>query len=330
MRILITSGLSSSDVGGPAQYGPNLKREFEKLGHHVDVMTYGKIERRLPIGIRHLYFALRIFPYAARSNYILALDTFSVGVPTTGIARLVGKRPIVRAGGDFLWEAYVNRTGGSVTLKEFYEHLPALNLKERMVLSFTRWMMRKAFIVFNTEWFRDILIDFYDIDRACVRVIRHPVPERRETEVPASKHFLWAGRTNKVKQVDGLRRVWKQVEREHPEFALDLVSGEPHSRIMERLSGCYAAVLPSLSDTCPFFILEAAALGKPFIVTRETGLRELIGKGGVFVDSKSESELRQAFLELIDRERYDSYRKELAVWYPNRDWTQVAREFMQI
>src|SRR3989344_5325714 len=100
MRILITTGLGKNDVGGPAQYALSLKTEFEKLGHRVKVAKYGTIEHSILALCHHVIWG----------DFILALDTFSVGFQSTLWAKVFRKKIIVRVGGDFLWSAYVNRT----------------------------------------------------------------------------------------------------------------------------------------------------------------------------------------------------------------------------
>src|SRR3989344_1940294 len=100
MKILITTGLSVSDIGGPFQYAPRLKEEFERLGHSVEIAQYNSIERAL----------LGILPKVLRVDSVIALDSFSVGIPSVMAARLFRKRVVVRVGGDFLWESYVQRT----------------------------------------------------------------------------------------------------------------------------------------------------------------------------------------------------------------------------
>src|SRR3989344_5193979 len=131
MRLFITTGHVLSNVGGPAQYGPKLKEEFENAGHKVRLISYDAVERILPIGLRHIYFFLKILPSIVWADKVITLDTFSVGVPSVFAAKLSGREIAVRIGGDFLWESYVERTGNKITLKQFNEHIPQLNIKER-------------------------------------------------------------------------------------------------------------------------------------------------------------------------------------------------------
>src|SRR3990167_3945938 len=101
MRILITAPLSGVDIGGPTQYAPNLAKEFEELGYKVKIISYDRVEKILPIGLRHIYFFLKIIPSVIWADRIITLDTFSVGVPSVWATILLDKKIVVRIGGDF-------------------------------------------------------------------------------------------------------------------------------------------------------------------------------------------------------------------------------------
>ena len=167
MRILITTGLDQSQVGGPAQYGPRLKEEFEKLGHSVKLAQYGAIESAL----------LRVWPRVLWADCVLALDTFSVGVPAVLASWLLDKRVIVRVGGDFLGESYVERTGEKITLKQFNENIPELKIKEKLIRYFTKVLTNLADkLVFNTEWQREMWQKSYNIPTSKSHVVKNYIP----------------------------------------------------------------------------------------------------------------------------------------------------------
>ncbi len=167
MKILIATGLSLDNVGGPAPYGSKLKGEFEKLGHSVKIAQYGSIESAL----------FRILPKVLWADRVIALDTFSVGFPSILIAKLFGKRVIVRIGGDFLWESYVERTGEKITLRQFNTNFPRLNTKEKIVRSLTKFLTNSAeMLAFNTEWQKDIWSKSYDISSDRTSVIKNYIP----------------------------------------------------------------------------------------------------------------------------------------------------------
>ncbi|MBU4256800.1 glycosyltransferase, partial [Patescibacteria group bacterium] len=127
LKILIATGIFPPDIGGPAKYAKNLSEEFLKRGNEVNVLAY-KTEKKLPIGIRHCLYFFRVVFNLHKTDLIIALDTFSVGLPAVIAAKIFNKKIIIRTGGDFFWESYVERSGNLITLKQFYEVKPALNL----------------------------------------------------------------------------------------------------------------------------------------------------------------------------------------------------------
>src|SRR3989338_11632435 len=164
MRILIATGLSPLDVGGLAQYASNMARELELMEHKVRVVSYGRMEKNLPIGFRHLYFLLKTIPKAFYSDRSIALDTFSVGIPALWASWILRKKIIVRVGGDFLWESYVNRTGEMITLPEFYKKAQSLNRKEKIIFYFTKILLKNAYkLAFNPEFSLPLFIVKEDI-----------------------------------------------------------------------------------------------------------------------------------------------------------------------
>lgn len=177
MKIVIATGIYPPQIGGPAQYAKNLATEFIRKGHKVKIVTY-RLENFLPSGIRHFYFFFKLASTLSGVDFVLALDTFSVGLPSVLAAKLFGKKIIIRTGGDFLWEGYVERTGNLILLREFYEKIDGgvvnLNFKERIVFDLTKWIIHKTnLMVFSTEWQRDIWSRPYQLNLQKTRIIEN-------------------------------------------------------------------------------------------------------------------------------------------------------------
>ena len=329
MRILITAGLSGQEVGGPAQYGENLQKVFQEVGHSVKLVSYGKTEKFLPIGLRHLYFFLKILPRCLWANYVVTLDTFSVGLPSVVATRIFGKKVIVRVGGDFLWSAYVNRTGVPITLPEFYKNFPELNRKEWIILSLTKFLTKSAdFLAFNTEWQKGIWEAHYDIKSA--GVVRNFVSEKRDPQIPKIKNFLWAGRSIPEKNLEMLKNAGRRVGEKYRDFRLDIVTRESHEQVLERVKGAYALVSTAFSDICPNFILEGTYFNKPFVMTKETGLNELFPEGGIFFDPLKQEELESAIEAMLDYRVYNKLVEELKDNKIKNSWKEMAEEYLDI
>ncbi|MGB3921702.1 MAG: glycosyltransferase family 4 protein [Minisyncoccia bacterium] len=322
MRILITTGLSATDIGGPAHYGLNLANEFTKLGHKVNIIAYGPKEKELPIVVRHLYFVLRIFGDILRSDYILTTDTYSVAVPTVILSRLFFKRVAARIGGDFLWESYVERTGEKITLKNFNAQMPSLSIKESIIFLFIKIFTKLIHkLAFNTNWQKDIWQRTYDIKKSKICVIKNFIPSKNFYPTH-NQVFLWAGREIKLKNIQLLREL-------SAEFPIETYYELPHSVLQDKIKNCYAVILPSFSEVCPNFVLEAISYGKPFIMTRETGMKEVCKNGGIFVDPFDEDALKESIKNMLDSVKYMRYQKELKSLQP-RSWRQVAEEFLSL
>lgn len=328
MKILITTGLGERDIGGPFQYGPRLKEAFQELGHEVKLVSYGSVERLLPPGLRHLYFLMKVFPKVWWAEAVLTLDTFSVGVPTAFASRVLRKKSIARVGGDFLWSAFVNRTGESLTLPKFYQSLPKLSYKEKKIFSFTkRFVENIGFLAFNTEWQRGLWTSAYNVSEEKSGVVRNFIPPRHETSGSANpnggKTFLWAGRLSKEKNIDLVKKL-------SVKFDIEIVSGVSHDVVLNKIKESYALISPALTDICPNFILEGISYSKPFIMTRETGLSELYPNGGIFLDSQDEEAWVKAFESMLEPGVYDKYQAELKSVKISHSWREIAEEYLKI
>ncbi len=331
MKILITTGLSPDDIGGPFQYAPRLKEAFELLGYSVEIVSYGNIEKTLPPWIRHFYFLIKVLPKMLWSNVALSLDTYSTGVPTVILGLVLRKKIIVRIGGDYLWSTYVNRTGSPVTLGEFYDRLPKLNTKEKLIMRFLGFLITKAdMLVFNTEWQRNIWSRFYVLQDKRTRIVRNFIPEKHIARHVGQKNFLWVGRIIPEKNILFLQKLADKISEKYPDFRLDIVTGKPHNEVLEIIKGSYAVVSATFTDICPNFIIEGISFNKPFIMTKETGLREIYPQGGIFVDPKDVQAWERSIETMLEDESYNSFIEELKGISPVHSWQDLAQEFIEI
>ncbi len=328
MKILITTGFSGKDVGGPAQYGPRLMDAFIEQGHEVRMMAYG-FEKKLPIGVRHICFFFKIIPKVIWAEKIIALDTFSVGVPSVMAAKLFGIKIIIRIGGDFLWEAYTHRTSEKITLTQFNTLIPNINLKEKIILSLTKYLTRNADVLsFNSAWQKKIWEKSYNIDPKRTTTIRNYIPAKEVGEESEPKTIVWAGRDTPLKNVAMLKSVVERVKLTHNDVRLELIMNEPRQSVLDKMKKAYVVVLPSVSDVSPNVILEGASYGKPFIVTKETSIGEILPRGGIFIDPLDEHDFERAVLEMLNPESYRKYKEEINKEYKPRSWKEVSTEFL--
>ncbi len=328
MKILIATGVYPPDIGGPSQYAKALYDEFGKLGHHVSVARYS-VEKKLPNGIRHLVFSAKILLAVYRSRMVLALDTFSVGVPSVFVARLFRRKVIVRISGDFLWEQYVERTGNLIPLKKFYETLPELSCKERIVFNITRWMLHSAdYLAFTTVWQKDIWMRAYGFPNSRAVIVENFF--RKLSGAPHQiKNFVWAVRPLKLKNGAKLKTAFSAAQKLHPEIVLD-DGTYPYDELQKVIQSCYAVILPSISDVSPNLVLDGLAYGKPFIMTQESGYADLLGDVGLLVNPLDQKDITAKIETLADDNKYGMYKQKAEQFAKDHSYKDIAVEYLRL
>lgn len=333
MKILIATGIYPPKTSGPAQYAYNMEIQWRKSGHKVMVKTYG-IENRLPTGVRHIYYFLKILPSVIFADYVFILDTYSTGFPAVLASKLFGKKSVIRTGGDFLWEGYVERTGVLVCLKDFYlTSRLKFNLKEKVIFEITKWTLNNVkILVFSTEWQRNIFIGPYGLDESKTMVVENHYEKSNfftnETD-PKNKNFVAGVRPLKWKNLDMLRNVFSDNDVATSGAKLD-EKGEAHEKFLEKIRDSYAVILVSLGDISPHMIIDALSLGKPFILTKENGILNRVSDYAILVDPKNKDDIREKILWLMNTENYESQVKKVRSFSFVRTWEEISIQYIEI
>ncbi|MBU4347925.1 hypothetical protein KJ671_00210 [Patescibacteria group bacterium] len=331
MKILIATGIYPPDIGGPAEYAKNLVDDFLVRGFNVKVLFY-KFEKKLPSVIRHCFYFFRVILNIYKTDLIIALDTFSVGLPAVLVAKILRKKIIIRTGGDFLWEQYITRTGDSVLLRDFYQtSRKNWSLKEKIIFKLTRWTLNNSSaLVFSTEWQRDIWLTPYEFDLKKCYLIENFYGEKSINFEPKKKNFVFAGRLITLKNIDILKDAFNEALKIDSEIKLEIVSGLSCENLMKKIQSCYATILPSLSDVSPNFILDSIRINKPFILTEESGLYNKLKNIGIFVNPLDKIDIKNKILFLADQNNYDEYKKRIANFNFTHSWHKISEEFLSI
>lgn len=330
MKILIATGIYPPDIGGPAHYAKSLHDEFIKLGYTVKVLAYN-IEKKLPVGVRHLWFFLRVVFSLRGVDLVIALDTFSVGLPVVLSGKLFRKKVIIRTGGDFLWESYIMRTGEKILLSEFYKKERNYSVKEKIIFKLTKFLLRNSnAIVFSTKWQRDVFISAYDLGNNKIFIIENFYGGKMDNIEPKEKNFLWAGRDITLKNLDTLKEAFEEVRKIDNSLKLDILKKVPRKELLEKIKTCYAVILPSVSEVSPNFIMESLMFNKPFIVTKDTGLYSKLETVGNFVNPLSVEDIKEKILFLADNENYNENKRKISSFNFIHSYKDIAKEFLGV
>lgn len=330
MKILITTGIYPPEIGGPAEYAKNIYSVWKKSGFDVHVSVFSRLNF-LPTGIRHIIFFLQILPRVYKSDFVLSLDTFSCALPTVLACKFLGKKNIIRTGGDFLWESYVERTGDMVLLRDFYEtSIGKFSLKERVIFKIISFILSSVdAVIWSTNWQRDIFIKPYRLQKQKHFIVENYFGTKSYSDSYKDKSFIASSRDLKWKNVAVLKEVFR-----HPEVlsgsAKLVTKSMPHEEFIGAIKASYAVILASLGDISPNTILDAIMYGKPFIVTRETGLYERIKDIAIFIDPKDSSDIAQKVIWLLDEANYLEQKSKVQSFVFTHTWEEIAGEYLDI
>jgi glycosyltransferase involved in cell wall biosynthesis len=332
MKILIATGIYPPDIGGPAQYAVNVEKVWKKEGHQVTVRTY-RFERFFPAGIRHILYFIKCIPAAFTADFIFILDTFSAAVPATLLGVLFRKKTIIRTGGDFLWESYVERTGDLVLFRNFYEtSIEKFSCKEKLIFRLTQWVLHQvSVVVFSTEWQKSIWMKPYKLVSLKTFVIENYYGPKEEVDPDLRLHtFVASSRDLKWKNIDTLKHVFNKKGSKIPHNIDLLTTTKEFGNFMEIISKCYAVALVSLGDISPNLILDAIRHNRPFICTKEVGIFDRIKDAGIFIDPFSEGEMEEAILSLLDENKYKDAKEKVRNFHFIHTWEDIGREFLEL
>ncbi len=328
MKIVIATPFIPPHSGVLAQYAEGLKRAFEKRGERVEVVSWSDL-KHIPKGIRHLLYFYRVYVQAENADFVLALDTWSVGLPALIAARTRGIPCAVRIGGDFLWESFVERTKESVLLSEFYDAKRKLSLKERIIRAGTEWLLRNAIPLFTTKFQREIWHRAYGTSENA-NIVENYFPSIVGTYLPSrGPVFVSAGRSIGLKNRALLQKIITRLKDSHPGLELDtrLLPPEEHGK---RLADSYAVVVASFSEVCSNTAIDAMTLGKPFICPKDTGTSERLHECGLFVDTRSESALTFAIESLLDPLQYEKLAKAARSFSFTHSFEEMVEEIIKV
>ncbi|MFA7216933.1 MAG: hypothetical protein WC095_03050 [Candidatus Paceibacterota bacterium] len=327
-NIFIATGIYPPEIGGQAEYAKNLKEVWEKDGYTVSVGVFSKYSN-IPSGIRHIIYTFYILPEILRTDYIFVIDTFSAALPAIFLAWIFGKKTVLRTGGDFLWEAYIERTDEKVTLSDFYRTKTTnFNFKERVLFNLIRWLFRHTdTIIWSTEWQKNIFIESYGLQNKNHKIVENYYGPQTNVSEFDSKNFIASGRPSKIKNMDILQDIFSRPSVLNLGGKLDTLKVN-HQEFLEKVKKSYAVILVSLSDISPNVILDSIRFGKPFIVTKEVGIYERIRGIALFVDPLNREELEQKVLWLLDDKNYQEQKNKILGFNFTHTWEEIAFEYM--
>jgi glycosyltransferase involved in cell wall biosynthesis len=347
MKILIASGIYPPDIGGPAQYARNLYETWKGQGHEVKVAAY-RWERAFPPLVRHVLYFLKIIRKGWTADLILVLDTWSAAVPAMYACKLMRKKYIIRTGGDFLWESYVERTGDLVLFKDFYSASISgaspggatsfqgkLSRKERLIFKLGGDSLRNASkVIFSTEWQKGIFEKAYRLDPQKSTIIENYCGVREDVIEPENRMFVAGTRPLKWKNAEFLKECFIEAQDAIQRLNLppiELDCGKAvYDSFVQKIHRSYAVILASLGDISPNMIFDAMKCGTPFIVTQENGIMHRIKEGAVLIDPQNKKDIVDKIVWLADPKNRAAQAEKVRSLEFVHSWEEIAGEIVGV
>lgn len=328
MRFLIATGIYPPEIGGPAYYAKNLADALRDKGHIVDIGTFGSL-KALPTGLRHFALFLKMLPAAYGADVIVALDTFSAALPAHFAAALFRKKVLVRTGGDFLWEQYIERTGDPLPLPYFYDkHLPFTRM-ERIYFAITRYIVRRSFVIFSTDFQKKIWMTVYGLQEKDTCIVPNAITGPLEAQVPKKKNFMAYGRDLKLRNREVLKKAFEKAKSKVLDIELE-IGQVPQHVLFERIRQGYCLVLPSISDISPNYILDGLRAGKPFVMTKYSEYATTYAELGLFVDPLDEDDIAEKIVQMSDDGVHDGFVTRIKAKPLTRTYAELADDFLAL
>ena len=326
MKILLATPLYPPDIGGPSMYAFHIEQELLERGHTVNTVKFGSV-RNFPTILRHFLYLVKVLLSVVSAERVICFDASSVGVPTIFLCKIFRKKCILRIGGDFLWESYVERTGEEIPLTDFYKKEKNFTFKEILIKKMLGYVFRNVSkIAVNTPWLGGILSEAYKIPSQKIVCIENNFNPVVPSEVPKKKIFLSSSRNIKIKNKKRISKIFDKMQ-----FSLELLTETlPHKELQEKLREAYAIVVLSFSEVNPNLVLDGLSQGKPFLLTRYTGLPDRFKPFGILVDPFDANAIQSAILKICDNSFYETLRINISSFRYTHSWKEITDEFLNL
>lgn len=330
MRLLIITPLLPPEPGGPSYYAVSLKEALEKKWHTVTMIPFRDV-RKYPTGIRHIMLFFKVLKGALGKDGIIILDTVSVALPSVLAGWITRKKTIVRAGGDFVWERYIERTGEKVLLSEFYKEERTLSLKERLLIFLQKRVVcaLATHIVFNTAWQRDLWLQPYQLSTSKTKVIENASKKSTRTH-RGGEGFLCVWRPTAFKNTETLTRAYEIAKETCPSVALTIFKNIPREELYEHMEQARALVIPSLTELSPNMAFEALSMGLPVLLTKDCGAYDIFDGHVTWIDPTNPKDIAEKMCALMEEGTYEKVRQQAVSFSYTHTYDDVAGEFVSL
>jgi len=362
-KITIATGIFPPDVGGPATYASKLKEELEGREIEVLIVSYGEgknarariVSRKITKGLRHFIYFWKVLMAARGAEAVYALDATAAGLPAALAAMILGKKFLIRIGGDLLWERAAESGKFFGTMEQFYESGFYDSFKP-FVFKAIKFVLGRAETIFVTALnMKDIYEKHYGIEGKRIKLLPNVFERKKEENhyKPENRgDIVFAGRFVKYKNLERVLEVFEEIYERIKPARLILIGDGPEKENLEKkikelqlegkaimegkkdseglqalLKEASLGISLAWTEYNPNFILECLANGTPVLISRENGLSIKLPE--IFLaDPFSKEEIKEKVIKILENQLENQEEAERINF--EFTWKQSVDEFINL
>jgi glycosyltransferase involved in cell wall biosynthesis len=285
----------------------------------------------LPPGVRHLAYFFLLLLHAFSVDAIVAMDTVSVGLPATLVARISGRPFIVRVPGDYAWEQGTQRFRVIDSLDQFQRKTYTWRVQWLRRVQY--FVARSASLVLVPSHYFEGIVRQWGIAPSRIRCVYLGVEIPSVIELPENlpsgrlmisvgRLVPWKGFSMLIDFLpllpewrliilgDGPLRasLEKQAVRVGVQDRILFMGSVPHSEILRWCKAADVFVLNTSFESFSFQIVEAMMIGVPIITTHIGSIPELLENDteGVLLTPDDSGKFKDAITSIVSQpERWE-------------------------
>jgi glycosyltransferase involved in cell wall biosynthesis len=328
MKILIAANIYPPDSGGPALHAKKQWEWFNQQGVETGVVALAHF-RKWPKFLRHWIYLFSLVIKALGKDVIYAHDAVGSGLPAAMAAKFLGKKLVIRIGGDLAWDR--SEDASKLSLVEWYES--GAHLKNRFY-KLSLWPLKQADrIVVPTGVLASIYEKYYEVESSRLVVIPNPMPDVPHKLIRQEQKIVFASRLVAYKNLDLVLKVLAKVFPTHADLKFVVMGDGPErgklerlvsdlhispqvvfegqvsqDKVLEETSSSLFTLAPAVMEFNPNYVLQGLAYGKPFLVSRGHGFPFSTPEMLTF-DHGDEKDLESKVNHLLTPEGYEEAKK---------------------
>ncbi|RJQ34070.1 glycosyltransferase, partial [Candidatus Parcubacteria bacterium] len=226
--------------------------------------------------------------------------------------------------------------------------------QEKIYLAVYGFVLKKVDkIIFSTQWQNEIYDKYFHTGHKS-EVIANAFPQVKaelKNKKISNRDILFAGRLIRLKNISrvieairescdvklllvGVGPEKEKLEKEIKDFSLEsrviIKDGVSSEKLDQYIADSFLVIVPSISEVSPNIALECIRLGKPILLTKESGFFDKYNNDLIFIDPFSISDIREKICGLLDETEYSKYLERIARIDISRSWQDLAKEHIEL